>query len=340
MPSQQTRSTSTDPAPHRISCLVIVLEWNGGTVLIDCLASLAEGTDTDSAVSHTDVLVVDNGSTRSSVAEAQQRFPKFHFLRLDSNKYWAGGNNEGIQWALRRGCYEWIILANNDIVAPAGWDCALQRTSDEVPEAGAIGFKVFGEYTRADLAEFERYSAGYHISDLSWNDDTHVSGCFLAIRTECFTQLGLFDSAFKMYGEEDDMLRRIRMAGWRTVRTNYPIWHVSEYSARKIPLKSSYFALRNIMRTRVKYEPLGMARAFRFAAGTLRRMVDPRIPVDIVDSTQRRMKPTMNPLLNAMILVGALVWNVANWIQTVCAGRRAIDLAQRARAAKLVTPAR
>jgi GT2 family glycosyltransferase len=328
---------SADLAQHHTLCLVIVLEWNGGQVLMDCLASLAK--DTASRVSHTDVLVVDNGSTRSNLTAAQKQFPKFRFLRLDTNKYWAGGNNEGIKWALRHGKYKWIVLANNDIVAPAGWACALQRTSDEVPEAGVIGFKVFGEYSRADRTEFERFSADYRIANLSWNDDTHISGCFLAIRTECFMQLGLFDSAFKMYGEEDDMLRRIRMAGWRTVRTNFPIWHVSEHSSRKVPLKSSYFALRNMMRTKIKYEPRGMARAFRFAAGTLRRMVDPRIPVDLVDSTQRRMKPTMNPLLNTMIITLALMWNIVNWFQTVRAGSRAIDLAQRARAAKLATPA-
>ena len=187
--------------------LVIVINWNGEQELLDCLTSLNATFEPCTR----EVLVLDNASTRGSLLEAQSKFPDFHFLLLKDNLYWAGGNNRAIEWALERG-YDWIVLSNSDIVVDRRWFAAFQKVCAD-SEIGAVGFKVFGEAQRVPRADFESYSASYRLEDLKWHEDEFISGCFLAVRSECFRALGGFDEIYQMYSEEHDYLKRVRLAG-------------------------------------------------------------------------------------------------------------------------------
>ena len=304
--------------------LVVVINWNGDQDLVDCLNSLQA--TKDGTPQTYDVLVLDNASTTGAIGRIEREYPWVEYLKLSQNRYWAGGNNAAIKWALERD-YELIVLSNSDIVVGKAWYPALQTTcrSDAV---GAVSFKIFGEARRVPIQDFHDCNASFDLSDLKWHDDIHMSGCFLAIRACCFAALGGFDEVYKMYAEEHDFLSRVRLAGWRTVRCNAPIYHVSELASRKVPLLTSYFAIRNNMRVLIKLGPRRLWPPARYAVRVLRYMLDPSRAVDLVDSCRRREKPTDSLPTNLGIWLRACLWNIVHLPATLLAGHKDIKAAR------------
>jgi GT2 family glycosyltransferase len=310
--------SNTEPTRRPASTLVVVINWNGDQDLIDCLASLEHARK--QLPDPYDVLVLDNASTSGSLQRAEREYPFVNFLRLPENRYWAGGNNAAVDWALDRG-YEWIVFSNSDIVVDKTWYPALQRAG-LTPRIGAVGFKIFGEAERVPFELFDIYRSDFKLSDLQWHDDVYISGCFLAVRSKCFVELGLFDEVYKMYCEEFDFLSRVRLAGWQTVRCNAPIYHVSELASRKVPLLTSYFSIRNNMRVLLKLGPRRFWNPIKYSVKIFLRMANPRDKVDLKDSCRRREKPTENLLTNLGLLLRACAWNLIFLPRTLRAGRR------------------
>jgi len=299
--------------------LVIVLNWNGEQELLDCLESLEMAQRQQSEYPF-DVLLVDNGSTVGLLTQARSQFPAVQLLALPENLYWAGGNNAAIAWALERS-YPWLVFCNSDIVVDGRWSEALAHFDDAV-DVGAVGFHVLGEYSRVPFSAFEQARDQFQIKRLTAADELYISGCFLAIRADCFRRLGCFDDVYRMYSEEDDFLMRVRLAGWRTVRCSAPIWHASELASRRVPRLTSYLAIRNSLRLRLKFGPRRLRSSLGFVLRVLAGMLDPRRQVNLVNSYQRRLKPSANPLVNLPILAAACLWNLLHLSETLRIARR------------------
>lgn len=94
---------------------VIVLNWNGFQDTIECLRSL-EGT----SYNNYRVVLVDNGSENDEGAKLKELFPQVHLISNKANRGFAGGNNDGINWALNHG-FEYIVNLNNDCLVEADW---------------------------------------------------------------------------------------------------------------------------------------------------------------------------------------------------------------------------
>src|SRR5690606_4973297 len=88
--------------------IIILLNWNGKKDTLECLGSL-EKVD----YPNFQTLIVDNGSTDDSIAAFRENHPNLPILETKANLGFAGGNNVGIEWALRHNA-EWILLLNND----------------------------------------------------------------------------------------------------------------------------------------------------------------------------------------------------------------------------------
>ena len=71
---------------------IVVLNFNGGQDVIDCLESLRKEV--------AKVVVVDNRSTDNSLAQIRKKFPKVKIIKNKKNLGFAAGNNAGIKYAL------------------------------------------------------------------------------------------------------------------------------------------------------------------------------------------------------------------------------------------------
>jgi hypothetical protein len=81
-------------------------------------------------------------------------------------------------------------------------------------------------------------------------------------------------------------------------------------------LLTAYLAIRNTVRLRLKFGPRRLRSSLGFVLRVLLGMLDPRRPVDLVNSHQRRLKPSANPLVNLPLLGAACLWNLLHLLET------------------------
>src|SRR6185295_12565333 len=112
----------------------VVVNWNGGPLLRECLASLFAQTWRE-----LEVILVDNGSTDGSLDEARATYgDRLRLITNPRNEGFARGNNQAFDVA--RG--EWIFLLNNDAVVADDTVAELMRAATEHPDAGMLACRV------------------------------------------------------------------------------------------------------------------------------------------------------------------------------------------------------
>jgi len=224
---------------------IIILNWNGGQVLIDCLESIY-------ARSHRfafEVIVVDNASTDGSPDRVATEFPQVRLLRNKRNLGFAGGNNRGLEVAQGR-C---LLLLNNDTIV---LNDALEVMLDEMeahPEVGILGCRLLNpdaslqrscgifpnlltEFLDQTMLHrlFPLYKMGHRTYDAPREVDWVTGACML-VRREVYEQVGGLDEGFHMFLEDVDWCMRVRRAGWQVRYTPAArIIHLKGYSSQSV----------------------------------------------------------------------------------------------------------
>jgi GT2 family glycosyltransferase len=218
----------------KVDVSILIVSYNTRDLTLACLRSVYAQTQ---GVSF-EVLVVDNDSRDSSVEAIGKEFPAVRLFAEKRNLGFAGGTN----FAASQAEGEYLLLLNPDTVILDG---AIQREvqfAREHPEAAIFGGRtLFGDGSLnynschgrptpwslfclgVGLASVLRRSRLFNPEALGvWKRDTvrevdAVSGCFLLMKRELWAQLGGFDKAFFMYGEETDLCLRARRLGYKAV---------------------------------------------------------------------------------------------------------------------------
>ena len=205
--------------------LAVVLNWNGGDLNLDCVASLL-----DQGLAEEDVVFVDNASTDGSLEAVVARHPGLRVLRNDENLGFGHGTNRGIEAALAEGA-EAVLLVNNDVVLPKGTLAPLAAALAADPDLGLVGPRVLD---RADPSTV--WCAGGRVT---WRQNLSVlighgrpdgpayrttapvdylAGCAMLVRRAVFERVGLFDGEYFAYHEDLDLCLSARAAGFGVVR--------------------------------------------------------------------------------------------------------------------------
>ena len=223
----------------------IVLSYNGCDDTIECLESLYSCNG-----GAADVIVVDNNSTPSVESILTGRFPDIDLVSLNQNLGWAGGNNVGIEIAVKRG-YEWICLLNNDTVFPEGQVKAWVDTLTKLPAA-----LVQPSIYYWDDPEVPQLLEGYDKAGIKlpnakeWHGKIlmdYAYGACLAIHRDIFQKVGFFDERLFLQLEETDFYRRAVRAGYVSVcASEVKMFHKESkaFGGRTTPGKT-YYTIRN-----------------------------------------------------------------------------------------------
>ena len=102
---------------------IILLNWSGKKDTLECLASLQKV-----QYPNFQPIIVDNGSSDDSISTFRKAYPHIPILENGKNLGFAGGNNVGIEWALRHHA-EWILLLNNDTIVDPDFLNAFMRAA-------------------------------------------------------------------------------------------------------------------------------------------------------------------------------------------------------------------
>ncbi|HRW09580.1 MAG TPA: glycosyltransferase family 2 protein [Caldilineaceae bacterium] len=214
---------------------IIIVNWNTCALTADCLRSVAEEHDRlrehFGIVDPIETIVVDNGSTDGSVALLRDQFPWVQLLENQENVGFAAANNQGLSHCHGR----YILLLNSDTKLLPGAIEALVCFMEEHPQVGAVGSRYLNPdgslqhscYPAPTLSrEFWRmfhldkvYPYGIYRME-RWSTEEPrpvdiIQGAALLLRHTIAGKLGLFDTGYFMYSEEQDLCRRIQEAGWQ-----------------------------------------------------------------------------------------------------------------------------
>ena len=178
----------------------------------------------------TDIVLVDNGPPEAASPDAAT--PGVRVLRNAENIGFAAAVNRGLPLAKNA----FVFLVNPDAEFDAAVPAALARVLRDDPRAGIVSarlvnpdgspqpfcsaFPTLGRQvlhmTGLKRLVPERWRAAARDGDAAFETDWVVCAACL-LRREAASAVGGFDEDYFFYGEDMDLCRRLRTAGWRVL---------------------------------------------------------------------------------------------------------------------------
>jgi len=258
---------------------LVILNWNGGKMTLNCLKSLKAIKNDNFSI---EVIVIDNGSTDDSIKRIQKAEPMIVILENKDNLGFAEGNNVGIKYALEKGA-DYICLLNNDTRVKPDFLEELVKEAQSDEKIGLVGGKIYFEkgyeFFKNKYSESERGKVIWYAGGLiDWNNiyashrgvdevDTgqydqtteteYVNGCLMLGTREVFKKVGLFDKRYYLYFEDADLSLRAKRRGFKVVFCpKAVIWHLNSGSSGSGSSLHDYFITRNRLVFGMKYASL------------------------------------------------------------------------------------
>jgi len=259
-------ATARDPqSADVLDVSVVIVNYKVRDLLRDCLRSV-EGA---LAGLRGEVWVVDNASGDGSNEMVTTEFPQVRLIPSSWNRGYGAANNLAIRQA--RGRH--VLILNPDTKVPPNAIADTLAVMDADPTIGALGAKLIrgdGTLDRACRRSFPSPEVAFYrlfglarlfpnhprfarYNLLNVDEDTaldvdSVCGAFMLVRREVIERVGMFDEAFRMYGEDLDWAFRIKEAGWRVrYHPAVVVLHYKGQSSRQRPvssIRSFYDAMR------------------------------------------------------------------------------------------------
>lgn len=241
------------------SVTIIIVNWNSGALLTQCVAQLAKQSHQPDSI-----LIIDNASTDGS-AEFAHSIPALTVQRIETNLGFAAANNLALAACLT----EFVALLNPDAFPEPDWLESLLRTAQANPDCAAFGSRQMA-YGSEGVVD----GAGdiYHCSGLVWRhgygrDQSALEGisdeifspcaCAALYRRKALQTIGGFDEDYFCYVEDVDLGFRLRLAGYKAMYVaDAVVYHVgSATTGGRHSDFSLYHGHRNLVLTYIKDMP-------------------------------------------------------------------------------------
>jgi len=242
---------------------IVVVNWNSGGQLAECLASLDTLEEDGFAVES--IVVVDNGSRDGSAKALNPLRRGFIVIRNMENRGFAAACNQGALFCDA----DYLLFLNPDalVVPRTVSDVVRFMSRAEAERVGICGVKLLGKDGRSQrhCARFPAWrnllahSLGTRVIALRAPGDflmhdfdhessravDHVIGAFYFVRRELFAELGGFCEDFFLYLEDLDFSLRAQRAGWSAYYlAEAEAFHRGGGTSEGIKAARLYFSLR------------------------------------------------------------------------------------------------
>ncbi len=214
---------------------IIVLNYNAGDLLADCVKSLY-----DTNYNNYEIIVVDNASKDGSQKKCKERFDQIKLIENKENLGYCEGNNVGIKQATG----EFIVILNPDTLIEPNWITELVSAYKKHGE-GLYQPKIISLYEENILQStgnmIHIFGFGFArdkgVPDSSQRKDVeqigYASGTCLFTSQSVLKKVGVFDPFLFLYHDDLDL-------GWRAaqlgIKSYYVplslIYHVESYSLK------------------------------------------------------------------------------------------------------------
>ncbi len=199
---------------------VIVVNYNGGRSVVECLQSIQRSIA--AGQTKTEIIIVDNASTDGS-RESVRSFAAQHGATAILN-HGNVGYAAAINQAAERARGEYLVICNMDITVMTGWLDALLDWLRENPETGAANPLLLLPDGRVNAC-----GQNIHITGLGFNRFlgssaadvpsepfavSGIQGAVFALRRATLQQIGGLDQDGFLYHEDVDLSWRLRLAGF------------------------------------------------------------------------------------------------------------------------------
>lgn len=205
---------------------IVTVLFNGDQVLPGFFESVAKQTDVCYRL-----YVIDNSNSDSGTQLAKKLAKQYgiegKFVFNNANYGVAKGNNQGIELALHDECSH-ILLANNDVEFEGGTLSELLQALIEKNESVAtpkilyFGTEALIWYAGGSINRWTLTTPHFNLrkKDVSTNKSPYYTNyaptCFMLLKSEVFSQVGMMDEKYFVYYDDTDFV-------WRLNKQNYRI---------------------------------------------------------------------------------------------------------------------
>lgn len=255
---------------------VVILNYKVRDLVLNCINSVKKSSWKD-----LEIVVVDNDS-QDGIEEKVRTISDVTFVQTGKNLGYSGGNNRGIEEAIKNSA-DYILILNPDTeISPSSIENLVKAVrSDEVGIAApkilfgdkktiwyAGGnldiFNVLGSHRGVDEEDRGQY-------DKQEETDNATGGAIL-VKKEVFDRIGLFDERYFLYYEDSDFSFRAKRAGFKIVYVpEAVVYHRNAQSTGLGSPLQDYYITRNRMLFASKFLPIRTRLALiREALGNIR----------------------------------------------------------------------
>ena len=278
---------------------VIVVTYDGKRYLEGCFRTLL-----NTPCENVRVLLVDNGSSDGSGEFVRETFPEVEIFRIDVNDGFIRAANAAIRYVADQGA-DYVVLCNDDIeLIDDRWLQEAVACAENDPRVGIVGFKE--ESTRVIDRPAEVLAS----------DGKYLVGFALLYPMPLLEKVGLLDDGYNLYAVETDLEARIRMAGYRIVQLNIPVYHLGGGSLERSSRRAAFLQMSSGLRYCLKNRH--PVKVFARMVSFLDVGCNPwPLTYNPHDHAHCRMRNTGNVMLNSFVLLRAVIWNIVRLPSTL-----------------------
>ena len=252
----------------------IILNYNGykeTSKLVDAI-NLWDRAKTDFSV-----IVVDNCSKDNSFDNLKKRYSGSNFIDVISSEKNGGysyGNNYGAKYAIKKYKPKFIAISNPDVEIEQDMICKLLDTFETDSRIGMCApvmksidgsYNVYSQRLPTYQDDLNACSLrdqskciirkGYKTLDPEGNFIVTevLPGSFFVIRTDCFSQVGMFDEHIFLYCEERIIGKKLKEAGFIAI-TRADLFYVHAHAVSTRKSINTLNRWRHLLKSRLYYQ--------------------------------------------------------------------------------------